>query len=279
MNRIIHFRKYIIGIIFLLITAFSAYGSETISREDWEAAGISEDEVPAETEAFQRYDEKAEEVINNRVDNVNITVVIDDQILQNEDDYLYAVQVDFSSMDDESEGNQEEYLEGDPGIDSDLITVLQEEGYMASAFIYPGQRLVTVTLPGDYKDMYTYTITGTDTLSSEFAGDIIEYQVVNTRDKTYDINIFIEKKEGFVDYLDSDETFPNELNIDELISGDYGESKEAEVEEILNNTNTVTPEEQDQSSIGMWIFIIVVFILISIVGVILYIRYRVNKED
>lgn len=310
MIKISNYTKYVISIVSLLLftstviygdpieqTSISTENIESINADTdwedelniWEAAGISEDEIPENEWLFQENVDESETdgaleetpVPNEKTDNVTVSVILSDEILNSENNYAYAVHIDFDNMDEE---NSEEldnepgtFTEGDYGIETERLTVMQDDGYVVSGCIGPGDRLVTVTIPGDYKALYSYTINGVDIKEIEFAGEIIKYPIINTKNKTYNIDIEIYRRKDSIDYLDSDELLPDNLDLDKILSGEYGESRAQEIEEILSNTPENNVDNSNQNNI--LIFAIIILVLLSGVGIIIYIRYRVNNDD
>lgn len=278
----------ILSIMFLILISITAL-ADTDSEAPVTIGSGYEEAEPGESSAGTQDPifNEAEDLIGNKnnadikSNNIQVTVIPDEAILNAEDNYAYVVYIDFDKISGDSmENNSEDYMEGDPGIESERLEVLQKNSYVAEGYVNPGEYLVNVVIPGDYKNMYSYTIDGTDIKEDLFNGQTINYPIINTKNKTYNIVVNIKIKEGYVDYLDSDETLPEVENIKKILSGEYGESKAEEIKKI-EESSIETPESQPEQSESMPILaLVLIFGPVSTTGLVIYLLYRrANKDD
>lgn len=284
-----YFRIRLLSLLFTGLLSVTAYAEpETFSGtvEETAADNVLEYNFPEENiDNFEDYinvfeDKSIPQESATPIDtseNILASVNLDQKIIdEGLTDEIKIIKLDFDSM----EGAEIPAGLEDVGIDTDQIVLSKTNDFQATFYVSQGQKLVHAYLPDDYKGKYYVTIDGADEFKQNFGEKEVIYSVINTADKTYDIKINVFKNKDYVGYLEGDEEIPEINNLDNILSGKYGESRAAELESIeeTHNNGMVDEEKKEDSSIYQIIFIGILLIII-ITGFVSYRIYKKNNDD
>lgn len=191
-----------------------------------------------------------------------------------EEEPIYLIQVQIPNG--LSGGDGEEYYE--------IINLLYDNNFISSyqmTCYYDGIQL-NANIDGDNAYLYNVEFEGLE--PATIFGDTIRNSgyISNPQNgNVYNIHLIVSQNDDAT--IKSPDDLPyNETDsfYDSVISGEYGESRAAEIESSIaeeNPTETVEPVEEE-NSVSIIVIVIIVAIIILIVAGILYIR-RLQKDD
>ncbi|MCC8059549.1 MAG: hypothetical protein LIO81_01705 [Clostridiales bacterium] len=167
-----------------------------------------------------------------REPNISVDVVFNDTITEEDYNKLYWIELDFGYDGKNGEVNYEEFIVMNKDND--------ENGYSDEFYLFPGAFDLSVLIPQDYKYEYEFTLEGSDELVLPY-GTVPQ---VNTAEKSYNLVITLGKREGFVDYLDGEGELKVLDDLGDVLSGEYAESRQAEIESIEVSKAAETAAQQ-----------------------------------